>query len=131
LRFRHLGILDGRKSRRAQQRIRQRTILCPQPRHFALEQPDVPPLQQPLKKITHVHLFAFTVRLTTGQKVSYEENPKEQKATREEGRKKRIWNQLEKATAASFASLSGEALKEENRLGAALGEAASHVNFDE
>jgi hypothetical protein len=56
---------------------------------------------------------------------------KNKKQREKKGRKKRIWNQLEKATAASFASLSGEALKEENRLGAALGEAASHVNFDE
>jgi hypothetical protein len=46
-------------------------------------------------------------------------------------RKRRAWNHLEKATAAYFASLSGEALEEENRLGAALSEAASHVNFDE
>ena len=40
-------------------------------------------------------------------------------------------SRLEKATAAYFASLSPEALEEENRLGAALSEAASHVNFDE
>ena len=38
---------------------------------------------------------------------------------------------LERATARYFASLSGEALEEENRLGAAMAEASSHVNFDE
>ena len=38
---------------------------------------------------------------------------------------------LEKATANYFASLSGEALKEENELAAAVGHAASRVNFDE
>jgi hypothetical protein len=37
---------------------------------------------------------------------------------------------LEKATAAYFASLTGEALKEENRLGAAMAHAAGQVDFD-
>jgi len=39
-------------------------------------------------------------------------------------------NQLEKATAAYFASLSGEALEEENRLGAALAHSAARMDFD-
>jgi hypothetical protein len=56
---------------------------------------------------------------------------KNKKQPKKKGQKRRAWNQLEKATAAYFASLSGEALEEENRLGAALSEAASHVNFDE
>jgi len=46
-------------------------------------------------------------------------------------RETRAWNQVEKATAAYYASLSGDALAEENRLGTAFGWAASHVNFDE
>jgi hypothetical protein len=58
-------------------------------------------------------------------------NKKQPKKKGRKNRKKRVWNKLEKATAAYFASLSGEALEEENRLGDALGEAASHVNFDE
>jgi hypothetical protein len=58
-------------------------------------------------------------------------NKKQPKKKGQKSRKRRAWNQLEKATAAYFASLSGEALEEENRLGAALAEAASHVNFDE
>jgi hypothetical protein len=37
---------------------------------------------------------------------------------------------LEKATAAYFASLSGEELREEQSLGRALAFEASHVNFD-
>jgi hypothetical protein len=53
------------------------------------------------------------------------------KQPKKRSRKKRTWNKLEKATAAYFASLSGEALEEENRLGAALSDAASRVNFDE
>jgi len=39
-------------------------------------------------------------------------------------------NRLEKATAAYFASLSPEALEEENRLGAAMASAAAQVDFD-
>jgi hypothetical protein len=39
-------------------------------------------------------------------------------------------NRLEKATSVYFASLSQEALKEENRLGAAMASAARHVDFD-
>jgi hypothetical protein len=39
-------------------------------------------------------------------------------------------NRVEEATAAYFASLSGEALEEENRLGAALAESAAQVDFD-
>jgi len=39
-------------------------------------------------------------------------------------------NRLEEATAAYFASLSPEALEEENRLGAAVASAAGQVNFD-
>ena len=38
---------------------------------------------------------------------------------------------LEEATAAYFESLSGEALEEENALGAALAREAGKVNFDE
>jgi len=56
---------------------------------------------------------------------------KNKKRPKKKSRKKQARNRLEKATAAYFASLSAEALEEENRLGAALGEAASHVNFDE
>jgi hypothetical protein len=37
---------------------------------------------------------------------------------------------LEEATAAYFASLSGEVLEEENRLGVALASAAVQVDFD-
>jgi hypothetical protein len=58
-------------------------------------------------------------------------NKQQPKKKAGKSRKKPAWNQLEKATAAYLASLSGEALEEENRLGAALAEAASHVNFDE
>src|SRR5882724_9032239 len=54
LRLHRLGILHRRKSRRTQQRIRQRAILRTQPRHFGLEEADVSPLQQSLKKICHV-----------------------------------------------------------------------------
>jgi len=53
------------------------------------------------------------------------------KQSKKKNRKRKTWNRLEKATAAYFASLSPEALEEENRLGAALADAASHVNFDE
>jgi hypothetical protein len=45
-------------------------------------------------------------------------------------KKTRRPNALEKATAAYFASLSPEVLEEENRLGAAVAHAASHVDFD-
>ena len=58
-------------------------------------------------------------------------NKKQPKKKGRQARKKRAWNQLEKATAAYFASLPGKALQEENRLGAALADAASTVNFDE
>ena len=58
-------------------------------------------------------------------------NKKQPKKTIQRSRKPRAGNQLEKATAAYFASLSSEALEEENRLGAALAQEASHVNFDE
>lgn len=39
--------------------------------------------------------------------------------------------QLERATATYYASLSGKALEEENRLGAAMAYASSLVNFNE
>jgi len=58
-------------------------------------------------------------------------NKKQPKKKGRKIRKRQAWNKLEKATAAYFASLSGEALEEENRLGDALAEAASHVDFDE
>ena len=38
---------------------------------------------------------------------------------------------LARATAAYYASLSGEALEEENRLGALMDETSSQINFDE
>jgi hypothetical protein len=58
-------------------------------------------------------------------------NKKQPSKKGQKNRKKRTWSQLEKATTAYFASLSGEALEEENRLGAALAEETSQVNFDE
>jgi hypothetical protein len=58
-------------------------------------------------------------------------NKKGPKKKARQGLKRRAWNQLEKATAAYFASLSGKALVEENRIGAAMADASSHVNFDE
>ena len=58
-------------------------------------------------------------------------NKKRSKKKVRKSERLRACNQLEKVTAAYFASLSGEALAEENRLGAVLGEAASQVNFDE
>ncbi len=57
-------------------------------------------------------------------------NKKQPKKKDLKSRKKRPWNQLEKATAAYYASLSGEALEEENRLGAAMAHAAGQVDFD-
>jgi hypothetical protein len=55
---------------------------------------------------------------------------KTKKQRKKKSRKKQARNRLEEATAAYFASLSGEALEDENMLAAALEEAASHVNFD-
>jgi hypothetical protein len=53
------------------------------------------------------------------------------KSVKQRGTKKRLRMQrLAKATAAYFASLSGEALREERALELALGHAASHVDFD-
>jgi hypothetical protein len=57
-------------------------------------------------------------------------NKKQPKKKDLKSRKKRARNQLEKATAVYYASLSGEALEEENRIGAAMAD-SSHVNFDE
>jgi hypothetical protein len=56
--LRLFGIIDRRKTCRAQQRIRQRAILRAQPCHFAFQQPDVPPLQQSLNEIPHARLFS-------------------------------------------------------------------------
>jgi len=58
-------------------------------------------------------------------------NKKQPKKRDLKSRRKRLRNQLEKATAAYYASLSGEALEEENRIGLAMADASSHVNFDE
>jgi hypothetical protein len=62
----------------------------------------------------------------------HEEKCEKKKELRKRAKKKTARNnRLEEATASYFASLSPEALEEENRLGAALSEAASPVNFDE
>jgi hypothetical protein len=54
------------------------------------------------------------------------------KSPKNNSKKKRTRRtKLERATAAYFDSQSPQALEEENRLGAALGQAASQVNFDE
>lgn len=58
------------------------------------------------------------------------------RATKKDGKRKRQSKRarrqkLEKATAAYYASLSGEALEEENRIGAAMAYGSSQVNFDE
>jgi len=56
----------------------------------------------------------------------------EKKQTKKAARKKaRRPNALERATAAYFRSLSGEALEEERRLEAALSFSLGQINFDE
>src|SRR6266851_2856756 len=55
LRLGRFGKLHRRKSRRAEKRIHQGAILCPQARYFAFEQADVTPLEQSLEKISHVY----------------------------------------------------------------------------
>jgi hypothetical protein len=56
---------------------------------------------------------------------------KKKKAQKKHGQTKPTpKSRLEKATTAYFSSLSGEALKEENRLGAALAKSSAQVDFD-
>lgn len=56
--------------------------------------------------------------------------PKKKQLKKHTKKKAARMNRLEEATAAYFASLSPEALEEENQLGAALASAAAQVDFD-
>ena len=60
------------------------------------------------------------------RKLAAKKKPRKKKRITKAMRRKR----LEKATAAYFASLSGEALREENELGRALAYEMSKVDFD-
>jgi hypothetical protein len=55
---------------------------------------------------------------------------KKKPAKKSSAKKSSRASRLQKATAAYFFSLSGEALEEENRIGAAMAHATAQVNFD-